>query len=186
VIALCGLNVFVSPVLAVGVALRVHNAGWPALWLGITDAALGVGGAIGALIGIRWRPQRPALTGFFLLAVQGLATAAIGIPARGVIIPAAAIVGLTAGAASAMLSGAFQSTIHPSYLGRVGSLNNLSDQALMPVAMALFGIAAGKIGIPATAGIAGAAMTTLVLWSASRPTIRALRRAAPRPAPAFQ
>lgn len=185
VIALCGLNIFVSPVLAVGVALRVHSAGWPALWLGMTDGALGVGGAIGALTGIRWRPDKPAFTGFLLLAVQGGAAAAIGIPSRGAIIVAAGIVGLTAGAASAMLSGAFQSTIAPEYLGRVGSLNNLTDQALMPLAMALFGVAAGKIGISATAGLAGAAMTALVLWSASRPAIRALTRPKPNPEPAL-
>jgi MFS family permease len=177
VIALCGLNVFVSPALAVGVALRVHSAGWPALWLGITDAALGVGGAAGALIGMRWRPQRPATTGFLLLAIQGVAVAAIGVPVRGVIITAAAIIGLTAGSASAMLSGVFLSIIHANYLGRVGSLNNLTDQALMPAAMALFGVAAATIGITTTAAISGMAMTTLVLWSASRPAIRALRRA---------
>lgn len=176
VIALCGLNVFVSPVLAVGVALRVHNSGWPAIWLGITDAALGIGGAVGALIGMRWRPDRPALIGFLLLAVQGLGAAAIGIPARGVIIAAAAIVGITAGAASAMLSGVFQATIQPTYLGRVGTLNNLTDQTFMPIAMALFGITAAKIGISSTTTICGAAMTILVLWSASRPTIRALHR----------
>lgn len=151
-------------------------------WLGITDAALGIGGAIGALIGMRWRPERPAVTGFLLLAIQGIAVAVIGIPAKSVIITAAVIIGLTAGSASAMLSGVFLATIHPNYLGRVGSLNNLTDQALMPAAMALFGVTAAGLGITTTAAITGVAMTALVLWSASRPTIR-LRAAVDRDDP---
>ena len=49
------------------------------------------------------------------------------------------MIGITAGLASALLSGAFQRTIEPSYLGRTGSMLMLSDDAFMPLAMTGFG-----------------------------------------------
>lgn len=49
------------------------------------------------------------------------------------------MIGFTAGLASAFLSGAFQQTIEPAFLGRTSSIVSLSDEALMPVAMTGFG-----------------------------------------------
>src|SRR5688500_10181983 len=43
VIGLTALNVFVSPVVALGLALRVEGSGWGPEWLGISDAALAAG-----------------------------------------------------------------------------------------------------------------------------------------------
>ena len=62
VVSLSGLNLFVGPALAVGVTVHVHRSGWGAATVGIADALVGVGAAVGAA----WSrsgsapPSRPA------------------------------------------------------------------------------------------------------------------------------
>ncbi|MBO0812770.1 MAG: MFS transporter [Microlunatus sp.] len=174
-IALSGLNVFISPVISIGIAMRVHASGWSALVLGVADGGLGVGAAVGAIIGMRWRPNRPARTGFLLLAVQGSAAITTGLDMKTTVVAAATAIGVTSGLASSQLSGVFQQTVRAEFLGRVGSIVNLSDQALLPVSMAAFGVATGIIGVGWTSAVCGAAMAILVGWSASRPTIAAIQ-----------
>jgi arginine exporter protein ArgO len=79
------------------------------------------------------------------------------------------MIGLTAGLASAFLSGAFQRTIAAAYLGRTGSMVMLSDQALMPLAMTGFGALAAVTDIVTACALVGAAFAALVTWSAARP-----------------
>jgi MFS family permease len=49
VVAFSGLNLFVGPALAVGLALTVHEASWSATSLGVFQACVGLGAAAGAL-----------------------------------------------------------------------------------------------------------------------------------------
>ena len=79
VIGLTALNVFVTPVTGLGVALRVSGSGWGAHWLGIADAWLAAGAIVGSIVGIRWQPTYGAAAGFRMLVVQGVAIAAVGI-----------------------------------------------------------------------------------------------------------
>lgn len=88
-------------------------------------------------------------------------------PHTGVFV-AMAVIGLTAGLASAQLSGAFQRTIEPAYLGRTTSMVSLSDQALMPVAMTGFGALAGAAGPGTACLLIGVAFAALMVWSAIR------------------
>jgi MFS family permease len=171
VTALSGLNLFVGPVTAVGLALRTKGEGWGAGNLGLFEACIGAGAAIGAVMAIRWRPSGPARVGLLLLAGQAAACAAVGLaPYAGVII-AMLVVGVTAGLASAFLSGAFQRTVHPTYLGRTGSMVSLADDALMPLAMTGFGALAAVTSVATACITAGGGFAALVLWSASRPGI---------------
>src|ERR1700709_1736659 len=82
VIGLTALNVFVTPVTGLGVALRVSGSGWGAPWLGIADASLAAGAIVGSVVAIRWQPTYGAAAGFRILVVQGLATPAGGIDWR--------------------------------------------------------------------------------------------------------
>lgn len=167
VVAISGLNLFVSPALSVGLALRVLQQGWGAPTLGLLEACVGLGAAAGALTATRWRPARPARTGMLILVAQGAGIAILGVGPPAVAAAGVLLIGMTAGLASAMLSGAFQATVAPEYLGRAASLTSLVDDALMPAAMAGFGALAGATSISVACLLAGAAMATLCLWSST-------------------
>ena len=139
VIGLTALNVFVTPVTGLGVALAVSESGWGAHWLGIADACLAAGAIVGSVVGIRWQPTYGAAAAFRMLVVQGLAIAAVGIGWRPMLVVAMAVLGFTAGAASVWLSAAFIRAIEPSHLGRVSSVTSLGDMTLMPLSVPALG-----------------------------------------------
>ena len=58
-IALCGLNLFVGPITAVGVVLRTRSEDWGAPSLGLFEACIGAAAAVGAIVAMRWRPEGP-------------------------------------------------------------------------------------------------------------------------------
>jgi hypothetical protein len=171
VVALSGLNLFVSPVLAVGVVLRVRAEGWSSTSLGLIEATVAVSAAIASAAAVPWRPQRPARTGLLLLVIQAVAMVVLGWSPYAGMFFGASMVGVTAGLASALLSGAFMRTVAEDYLGRTASIQALGDDALMPVAMIGFGAlaAASSIGLACTA--MAAAFAALVTWSAFRPSL---------------
>jgi MFS family permease len=170
-IALCGLNLFVGPVTAVGVVLRVKAEGWGAASLGIFEASIGAGAAVGAIVAMRWRPKAPARTGLLILVGQAAACAGVGFAPYAGVLVSMLVIGVTAGLASAFLSGAFQRTIEPAYLGRTGSMVMLSDQALMPLAMTGFGALAAATDLVTACTVVGICFAALVTWSAARPGI---------------
>lgn len=109
-IALSGLNVFVSPVVVVGLALRTVQEHWSAAGLGLLTGVIGAGAVVGTLAVLRRQPARPVLFALPLLLAQAVALG----PAGGV--PFAALlalmptVGVTAGMASPLTVGACQQT----------------------------------------------------------------------------
>ena len=175
VVGLTALNVFVSPVTGLGVALRVSSSDWGAHWLGIADACLAAGAIAGSVVGIRWRPTYAASTAFRMLVLQGVAIAGVGLASRLTLVAAMAILGFTAGAASVWLSATFIRVIDPSHLGRVSSVTSLGDMTLMPLSVPVFGALAGHTGVlPATIGC-GLSMSALCLWFATRHVLCTLR-----------
>jgi MFS family permease len=171
VIALSGLNLFVSPVLAVGVVLRAHDAGWSSTSLGLMEATIAVAAALASAYAISWRPTRAAKVGLLLLVPQAVACIAVGVAPYAAMYVAMAVIGVTAGLASALLSGAFQRTVAPQYLGRTGSIQSLGDDALMPVAMVAFGVLAAGTSVAFGCLLMGLGFAMLVTWSASRPAL---------------
>jgi hypothetical protein len=168
VVALSGLNLYVSPVLAVGLVFRTQDAGWSATSLGVFEATSGVAAAIGGLIALRWKPADGARAGLLVLVAQAAACAAIGFAPYAAIFAAMATIGITAGLASALLSGFFTAVVDETYLGRCTSIVQLSDQALMPAAMTGLGALIAGVGAAAACGIAGAMFAATVLWAAAR------------------
>jgi MFS family permease len=164
VVSLSGLNLFIGPALGVGVSLRVAESGWGASTLGTVQAAVGVAAAAGALLAMWRRPDRDILVGFWLLVVQGGGIACLGLPLRPAVLGGALAVGLTAGGASVLLSGAFQRTVDAAYLGRATSMTTLSDLTLLPVMMPAFGWLAAVSSVTAAAAAFGAGMVVLSLW----------------------
>lgn len=170
IVSLSGLNLFVGPALAVGLPLRVHHAHWTSATLGLADALVGAGAAAGALTAIRLRPANPARAGLLILIGQAAAIALIGVATRPLLLLATTTIGVTAGLASAQLSGAFQQAIDPSYVGRMNALTTLGDDAIMPAALAGFGALAATAGAATTCLAAGGAFTALAVWAAARLT----------------
>jgi MFS transporter, DHA3 family, macrolide efflux protein len=174
VVGLTALNVFVTPVTGLGVALRVSSSGWSAHWLGFADAALAAGAIVGSLVAIRWQPVHGAAAGFRVLVVQGLAIAAVGIGWQPVLLLSMAVLGFTAGSASVWLSAAFVRAIDPSHLGRVSSVTSLGDMTLMPLSVPALGLLAVSTSLLTATALCGVAMALLCLWFATRAPIRAL------------
>lgn len=172
VIALSGLNLAVGPAIGIGLALRAHDQGWGAPAVGLFEALLGLGAAVGALSVLRRRPRREAFAGFWALVVQGGAIVALGFGPAWLVACAAFVVGLTAGYASVLLSATFAATVDTAYLGRMSSLTRLGDDCLMPLAMAAFGALASAtaVGIPFI--VFGGAMMAIMVLPLSNPTFR--------------
>ena len=147
VLALSGLNLAVSPALALGVALRAQGEGWGAGAVGLMQALVALGAAIGALALLRWRPRREAVVGFWLLVLQGVAIVGIGVGSVVTTAIACAVIGVTAGAASSLLGAVFMAMVDGAYLGRMTSILRLGDDVLMPAAMAAFGALAAAYGV---------------------------------------
>jgi len=166
--AFAGLNLFVGPAIAVGIALRVSHEGWGAHTLGVMEACVGAGAAAGALVAARWDPLRPAIVAFAILVLQGVGIMAFGFGGVVFLGAAATFVGVTAGAASTYLSAIFMLTVDTEYFGRASSVSALFDDALMPAAMAGFGALAGASSITAACIAAGVAMSLVSLWSGYR------------------
>jgi hypothetical protein len=156
-------------VLAVGVVLRVHDEGWSSTSLGLIEATVAISAAAASAGAVPWRPARPARVGLLMLVVQSLAMVVLGwAPLVGMFV-GAAMVGVTAGLASALLSGAFLRTVAEDYLGRTGSIQALGDDAVMPLAMVGFGALAASTSIGLACTLMAIAFGTLVTWSAFRP-----------------
>ncbi len=175
VLGLAALNVFITPVIALGVALRVTGSGWGPSWLGYAEAAFATGAILGSLVGIRVRPVRPARAGFRVLVAQGALIVGAGVDARPVLLAAMLGMGLSAGAASVWLSGAYQRTVATSHLGRVSSVSGFGDLALVPLAIPAFGALAAATSVLTAAVASGVGMACLCAWFATRPGIADVR-----------
>ena len=174
VIALSGLNLAVGPAVGIGLALRAHDERWGAQALGLFEALLGLGAALGAVSVVKWRPRREALAGFWALAVQGVGIIALGWGPAWTVAIAAFVIGATAGYASVLLSATFSATVDTAYLGRMGSITRLGDDCLMPVAMAGFGLLASITAVWVPFALFGGTMIALMVLPLSNRTFRRL------------
>jgi MFS transporter, DHA3 family, macrolide efflux protein len=174
VVGLTALNVFVTPVVALGLALRVDHSEWGPHWLGIADGTLAFGAIMGSLVAIRWQPTYAARNGFRVLVVQGIGLAAVGVATRPVVLLGMLTVGVTAGLASVWLSAAFLKAVNPAYTGRVSSVTSLGDMVLMPLSVPLLGAVAGATSVLTATAAFGLAMSLLCLWFGTRRAIATL------------
>lgn len=163
VIALYGLNLAVGPAVGIGIALRAHDQGWGAASVGIFEALLGLGAALGAISVARFRPRHEAYAGFWALVVQGLGIALLGFGPPVVVGIGCFAIGATAGYASVLLGSTFAATVDTAYLGRMGAITRLGDDCFMPLAMAAFGTLAAATAIWVPFAVFGGAMAMLMV-----------------------
>ncbi|WP_144795302.1 MFS transporter [Microbacterium paludicola] len=174
VIALSGLNLAVGPATGIGIALRAHEEGWGAESVGVLEALIGFGAALGALAVTKWRPRREALGGFGALVAQGAGIILVGagpIWSSGI---GCLLIGLTAGFASVLLSATFAATVDTAYLGRMSAITRLGDDVLMPLAMAAFGALAAATEIWIAFTVFGCALMAMMWFPLRNPRLREL------------
>ena len=174
VTGLTALNVFVTPVVALGLALRVDGAGWGPHWLGIADGGLAAGAILGSLVAIRWRPEHSARAAFRVLVIQGLGLATVGVASIPFVLAGMVTVGLTAGLASVWLSSAFLRAVDAAYTGRVSSVTALGDLTLMPLSLPVLGALAGASSVLIATAAFGLSMSVLCAFFATRRSITTL------------
>ena len=167
VLSLLGLNLCVSPAMSIGLALLVKQMGTGPTALGALQTTFGIGAMAGALVFVRFRPARPALVGFVLLVVQGLAVASFAFGIVPVAFATCVVIGLTAGGASTILGALFMRTIAADGIGRVVSIQKLGDDGLMPAATAAFGAIAAT-SLPVAFVLFGSAMSAYMATTALR------------------
>lgn len=175
VLALSGLNLAVTPALGLGIPLRADLAGWGAHTVGLLEATVGLGAAVGALAMLRWRPAHPARVGFTCLVTQGVSIPALGLGPVWVAGLACLVIGVTAGVASALLGAVFATTVDGAFFGRMVAIQRLGDDVLMPVAMIAFGALAGGTSVALALGCFGGVMGLLMLWPLANRGLRDLR-----------
>jgi MFS family permease len=174
VIALSGLNVFGAPVLSVGIALRTTQQGWSPTGLGLLTGCIGAGAAVGTLAVMAHRPQRPVLFGLQLMFVQAAAVAAVGVLPYPGEVTAMLVVGVTAGLASPLLSGAVQAVVAEQFLGRTSAVLSIADTGLAPLALAGFGLLVSTSNLAAACLAFGLAFAVLMVFAVSRPHLAEL------------
>ncbi len=174
VIALSGLNVFGAPVLSVGIALRTTQQGWSPNGLGLLTGCIGAGAAVGTLAVMAYRPQRPVLFGLQPMFIQAAAVAAVGLLPYPWEVAAMLVVGVTAGLASPLLSGAVQAVAAEQFLGRTSAVLNIADTGLAPLALAGFGLLVSTSNLAAACLAFGFAFAVLMAFAISRPHLAAL------------
>lgn len=174
VAGLTALNVFVTPIVVLGLALNVSGSGWGAHWVGIADGALAAGAIAGSLVAIRRQPTHMAHAAFWVLVGEGALLALVGVGWLPVVVVAMAGVGVTSGVASVWLSTAFLRAVEPSQIGRVSSVTGLGDMTLVPLSVPALGALAATTSVTTATVVFGAAAAALCLWFATRPAIARL------------
>lgn len=168
ILGLAVANVFVSPVMAVGLALRVSESRWGSGWLGAAESTFAAGAIVGSLLAVRWSDGQLARRGFAVLVLQGVGLARVGVPVQGWVLTSMGLIGVTAGLGSVWLGGLFQRIIPADRLGRASSVSQLGDQLLIPATMPLFGMLAARSTVLVATMAFGAAMSVLSLFFATR------------------
>jgi MFS family permease len=183
--SLLAYHVIVLPAIFVlGPVLADESLGGPEAWAVIVSA-FGVGGVVGNLLLLRWRPSRPMLVSLSFLLVASTQAAIIGSE-----LPLAAIAGLESitGVAVAcyftLWETSLQEQIPEHALSRVSSYDFLVSVGSLPLGTALAGPVSQAIGLKTTMFGMTAVGIAIALMCLSVPGVRALRRPSAPPAPA--
>lgn len=163
VVVLSGSNLFVTPVTALGLALKIAHYDWGATMLGVVIALIASGAALGALAAGRYRGEHGFLGGVLLLVMQGAVIACLAIPNEYALAIGCAVLGATLGAAGTLLSAFFVQAVPSDYIGRVAAAQNLVDELLAPALTVGFGALSRFAGVNTPFEVFGGLMCLLML-----------------------
>jgi predicted MFS family arabinose efflux permease len=141
---------------------------------GVLESVAGAGAVAGALIGIRWRPRRPLMTGLVLALVWPWQCIAFALRAP---VAAVGVLAVATGLAFSLFEVWWETSlarhIPPHALSRVSSYDWMGSLALMPLGFAAAGPLASVLGARTVLG-AGGGLTLVMLLLALTP--RSTRR----------
>ncbi|WP_433364789.1 MFS transporter [Actinoplanes sp. CA-142083] len=148
---------FVGP-MNIGLALVSDQRGWGSAGVGALLAGFGAGAVASSLVmlRVRWR-WSVGVAMAVGIAVQGLAVLAVAVAGRlETTVAATVVVGLTSGVVGILSSALTQARTDDAFRGRVGSVSSFANLGVTPLAMAVTGVAADRIGtVPAFVACAG-------------------------------
>jgi MFS family permease len=152
------------------------DRGGASAW-GLVLAAGAVGGVLGGLTGLRWRPGRPLVAAFAAYSLAGVVLAALAIPAALPVIAIAATcyVGGTA-AGNVFWETVLQAEIPQEVMARVDSYDWLVSLVFIPIGLSLAGPVAAEIGRGPTLWIGAALASGGMLAALLVPSVRHMRR----------
>lgn len=174
-----GLFVGLAPWFVLGPTVAIEQYGTAAVF-GLAVGALGAGTLCGSIIGMHYRPARPMLTAFLVLAPWPLLPAALALGA-----PRAAVLALAfaTGIGFAIFSIAWETSlaqrIPPHALSRVSAYDWMGSLGLLPIGYLVAAPAAHALGA-STVLLVGAALLAVALAVGFAPReTRELRRPEP-------
>ncbi len=165
-----------APYLVLGPTVGEQSYDSEALF-GIIATLFGVGAVAGATAGLRWRPRRPMLTAFALLATWPIMMLAFGLTAP---IPIVLLLSVATGVAFALFDvwwdTAMAERVPPEALSRVSSYDWMGSLILLPVGFLLAGPVADATSADAVL-VGGGVLTAVMLAIGLLPrSTRRLRR----------
>lgn len=181
VLSLMGLDLALTPALALGVGLRASRQGWGAHAVGYAEALFGVGAIVASFLMVRIKPRRIGVWAFVPMIGHGLLIMAMGFGGRPLLFGLCVVIGLLVGSASVSMNALFQTSIDDEYLGRMSGIQSLGDDVLMPAANAGFGGLASGVSTATPFVVFGGAMAVLMALALGRPVIRSARLPDARP-----
>src|SRR5687768_2558753 len=165
-----------APLYVLGPTVAEETYDAPAVF-GVVTAAYGAGALAGALIGFRWRPERPMLAAFLVIAVWpvGLVSFALGAPVA-VVLPLTFATGIGFALFDVFWNTTMAEQIPPHALSRASAWEWMGSLVLLPVGY----LAAGPLADATSAEtvlVGGAILTATVLALGLLPReTRTLRR----------
>ena len=143
-------NVALGSFFVLGPVIAKERLGGAAAW-GVIVTAMGIGGLLGGLLALRWRPHRPLMTSFVLAFAFSLPMLTLAPPLPVLLI----MLGGVLSAAAAELVNAWwytvlQQRIAPEAMSRVSSYDWLASIAFQPIGFAATGPVAAVFGPAAT------------------------------------
>jgi MFS family permease len=165
-----------APFYVLGPLIADEELGGAGAWATIL-AAYGVGGLLGGVVALRWRPHRPLFAAMLLLALEAPVPALLALGAPVWVIAAAALVGgVSFGIFMTLWDTTMQQRVPDEALSRVSSFDWMGSLALLPLGYALAGPAADRVGVDPVLYVAAATSIVLAVATAFNPQVRSITR----------
>jgi MFS family permease len=174
-------NLVNATFLVLGPVVFADELGGAKDW-GVAMSIAGVGGFLGGVLALRWKPRRPLVAAFLVWSTGALPSLTLIGPSHPVLVGIAAGLwfgGIVAGAA--FWQATMQELIPIDKLSRVDSYDWLISLVFQPLGFALAGTVAVTIGVDATLLIAAAVSLFAHLAVLALPSLRAITRGEPEP-----
>jgi MFS family permease len=169
-------NMAWSAIAVLGPVVAERELGGASAW-GLIATGGGIGGIVGGVLALRWRPARPLLVSHALVVTMGLHAVAFAVPLPLLALAAwSAAVSLTIILANALWETFLQLSVPRTALSRISSYDWMVSLVFMPVGFALWGPLSEVLGVRETlllaAGLFGASKAAVLLV----PDVRRARR----------